>query len=660
MKTHALGPFVWLLGFAAATCATHAQTLHQMTCGATSRDQQGRAVCIIGDVDGDCHDDYAVGSPQPFPGHVGPGQVDVYSGKTGTHLYSIAGRTIHSQFGAALAALGDVDGNGVPDFAVGAHFDSTQGAEAGRVSVHSGVSGSLIWERFGSTRDSFGRGLASMPDRDGDGIREVVVGAPIVSGMGGTRYVDVYSGDIGTLLVHHNDPSTNNGQFGIAVMTVADLDNDSMPDLVVSDPVQSRGGFTQNGHVYVFASTRGLSTFSIPTNFALLGRSLAAIGDVTGDGCSDFAAGAPGDSCQNVSAGQVVLIDGANMQIIRTIPGSFAHDEFGTSLAAMPDMNGDGLMELVVGAAQGGTCGGGGSGYVEIIDGATATRLGRVSRGGNGDYFGISVASGGDLDGDGRADFLVGAHQASPGGTMEAGCAYAFRNDVRQLTSPTGGECWLVGTPRTIQWNPANPPAGSVHVELSRNGTSYVTLAANAPDTGTFAWTVTGPLSFDAHVRLSWAGPGALVQRSEAFCIWDLSKPRLVADRIDFGSACGGTQALELDAGSARAGQGYIVLGSFAGHTPGFVLSPNAVLPLNPDPYAFLTLLYPNPAPCQAPLQPYLGSSIGTLDAQGRASACFHVPAASALLSGVRVHHAALILDPSNPDASNPVLLAID
>jgi hypothetical protein len=135
----------------------------------------------------------------------------------------------------------------------------------------------------------------------------------------------------------------------------------------------------------------------------------------------------------------------------------------------------------------------------------------------------------------------------------------------------------------------------------------------------------------------------------------ELRRP-LRADVAQLSLSAGGSQQLSLWTADDFGGMFYVVLGSLSGTSPGLVTGPyinSVVIPLNPDAYFDLTLANP--------FSPLLPGALGQLDAAGRTNLAFVLPAgAPAVLAGVTVHHAAVVIDPQQPAlvyASNPAAL---
>lgn len=226
-----------------------------------AEDQFGWSVSWLGDLNGDGKPDFLVGAPQSSPGgNTNAGSVFVYSGSSGSLLYRLDGQNPGDSFGYAVAKIGDVDGDGIPDFAVGAPFASPSGLQqAGIVYVYSGASGSLLYSIDG---DEIGAGLgfslSSLGDINGDGIPEILVSAPDSSPDGREEAGSVYifSGLDGSQLLHFAGPISGE-EVGISVSAICDLDNDGFPDLALGSPSASPSNKTFAGKVYLVSSKTG-------------------------------------------------------------------------------------------------------------------------------------------------------------------------------------------------------------------------------------------------------------------------------------------------------------------------------------------------------------------------------------------------------------------
>ena len=187
------------------------------------------------DLDGDEVPDFLVAEPNTCPGGTfNSGSVLAYSGRTGTQLYEVTSNG-DDDFGASVAAIDDLDGDGVSDFAVGS---PQSGAYSGSLLVYSGKTGSLLYRLDGGGGNvptgSFGFSIAGLHDVDGDGMGDFLVGAPeSQDGLGNvTGAVALVSGASG-LLLRTIEGSKSRLRFGWAVAAAGDLSGDGIEDFLV-------------------------------------------------------------------------------------------------------------------------------------------------------------------------------------------------------------------------------------------------------------------------------------------------------------------------------------------------------------------------------------------------------------------------------------------
>src|SRR5688572_16575757 len=183
MKFGQLGPIAWVVGFTSAAASAQAQ-LAQYS-GSASGELLGFAVAGLGDIDGDGDGDFAAGAPWKITNATQPGRVVFLRGSTAALIRQVVGAAPADDFGRELANAGDVDGDGVDDLLVGApdHFldggHDAGGATPGYVALLSGASGAWLLTVGGdSVKDMFGSALSGVDDVDGDGIEDFAVGAP--------------------------------------------------------------------------------------------------------------------------------------------------------------------------------------------------------------------------------------------------------------------------------------------------------------------------------------------------------------------------------------------------------------------------------------------------------------------------------------------------
>ncbi|MCH7703122.1 MAG: FG-GAP repeat protein [Planctomycetes bacterium] len=371
-------------------------------------------------------------------------------------------------FGKSLACLGDLDGDGVGDLAVGAWWDDDGGTGRGAVwllfldtdgtvkshqkisDTQGGFTGEL------GEGDGFGSSVASLGDLDGDGVGDLAVGAQWDDAGGPARGAVwvLFLNSNGTVKSHQKINGADilfglhdNDNFGVSVASLGDLDGDRVGDLAVGARTDDDGG-TDRGAVWVLflntdgtvkahqkiSDTEGGFTGNL-NNGDLFGTSVASLGDLDGDGVGDLAVGAPLDRVWDRGAVWVLFLntDGTVRahQKISDTEGGFTgtlddFDWFGYSVGSLGDLDGDGVGDLAVGAVfdDDGGYHRGAEWLLFLNPDGTVKSHQKISDtdGGFGgilddaDWFGSSVASLGDLDGDGLSDLVVGASHDGDGG----------------------------------------------------------------------------------------------------------------------------------------------------------------------------------------------------------------------------------------------------
>ncbi|MBL8695326.1 MAG: FG-GAP repeat protein [Planctomycetes bacterium] len=322
--------------------------------------------------------------------------------------------------GAALAAAADMDGDGAADLAEGAPGDPGTPGSLGRVRLRSGRTGSVLWTRIaGTPQDAFGHAVAGLGDLNQDGIGEIAAGAPLGGGASILGFLRVLDGATGAPIRDHAGAAAVD-LLGAAVASLGDLDGDGVSEYAAGAPQGVEGASVGAGYVAVYSGSTG-ARIRVHTGSSvgdLLGWTVACAGDLDLDGIPEIAAGAPG-----AGSGKVHIYRGSTGVWFRTLVGGTNGDFFGGALAAIGDADGDGLSELLVGADDDDAAGNE-SGSARLCSGSSGTVLFEIL-GTPGSELGRAVSAAGDFDSDGYADFALGA-PAQPIAAL-AGGAFELR-----------------------------------------------------------------------------------------------------------------------------------------------------------------------------------------------------------------------------------------
>jgi hypothetical protein len=411
----------WLSFLAAALCSTAAaQAFPRWTWAtpSTTADKFGAAVAMVGDLNGDGFSEVVAGGPS-YQNQFSPSVYTyavVHSGADGTPVRAHLGGPMDS-FGAAVAGAGDVDLDGIPDVIVAAPGQTAAGGWVGTVRVFSGATGAVVRTITGLVSgDDLGFAVAGGADFDLDGVPDVVASSPSWSFHAGK--VEVFSGATGGLLKTLTVPAAAvPNRLGASVAIVGDLDFDGRPDVLAGAPGHTTPLNMANGTGYVFSYATGavIHVLNGPAGGGRFGISATGLGDVDGDGVQDLAMGAPYAFVMGFPQvpGKVEVRSGLTGGILYTLNGTLNSDHFGTSIANGGDQDGDGRTELLVGAPNA-AASGPQSGRVTAFSGPTGAAMVTFT-GAASELMGTAVAGGADVDGNGVPDMVGGGAGVSFG-----------------------------------------------------------------------------------------------------------------------------------------------------------------------------------------------------------------------------------------------------
>jgi hypothetical protein len=452
--------------------------------------------------------------------------------------------------GYSVSSAGDVNGDGVGDFIVGApgldpyvsrtyvvfgvRGNSSGVSAINLAAVEGGTGGFVISQQ--NTSDHSGFSVSGVGDLNGDGLADLLIGAP-------------YAGD---LSVTTPTSGHNMGERGFSYIVYGKT---STAAVNLSTIAAGTGGFLIEGE----GSGTPTGLDAINYNDDTSGYSLSAAGDINGDGIADYIIGAPNWSSSlatRLEEGRSYVVFGStaggtiDLANIASGTGGFAitgqaNDKSGFSVSSAGDVNGDGLADVIIGAPSNNS--GDGRSYVVFGKASgTAVNLANVAAGtggfvingitdGNLNNSGYFVSSAGDVNGDGLADVIVGEPYS---GNSLAGNSYVVFGkattsavNVANIAAGTGGgfaitgevqaagasSGWsvssagdingdgladlIVGSPFTTT---SGPGSGTAYVVFGKTGTATVNLANVFAGTGGFA--VRGPTNGYSGWSVSAAG----------------------------------------------------------------------------------------------------------------------------------------------------------
>lgn len=456
----------------------------------------GVAVSKTGDINGDKIDDIIVGSFGADPNNVnaaGKSQVIFGTQKfpasvnlsqlNGQNGFTLNGTDAEGFSGGTVSSAGDINGDGIKDFIIGAFGAAVNGQNnAGKTYIVFGtnqgfpanfnlanLNGNNGFAVTGTnTFDYAGLFATGIGDINGDRIDDVLISAPgPLGGTPGKSYVIYgrtagFSPNLNLAQINGNNGFVINGIDGNSSGTASsgDINGDGIPDLVIGADGGTTNGGINAGKTYVIFGQQGGFTGSInvpelngTTGFVIAGLSaeersgiaLTATGDINGDGNKDLVIGAPGATVgDRINAGKTYVVFGKKQEfpvIVNpaelngnngfTISGFDAEGSAGNAISYAGDINKDGFDDLLIGASSANSDDKNNAGKTFVVfgskefpasfslaeaNGKNALVLNGVETDG---LVGTAVSGGGDINGDGIDDIIVGApgslFQDSPG-----------------------------------------------------------------------------------------------------------------------------------------------------------------------------------------------------------------------------------------------------
>jgi len=375
--------------------------------GQFAGDQFGWVSEDVGDLTGDGVHELAIGAPGNDIGGAERGRIYVYNGATGLLAFpAIPGTVNGGRLGHAVGSAPDVNGDGRREILGGA-----PSAGQGRVGVYSGADGSLIRTIVGEAGgDLFGWAVRGFGDLNGDGIGDLLIGAPgndAAGAQAGRAYV--YSGAVGSQRLCALNGVDANDFYGGSLDVIGDVNHDGTPDIIVAAETAAAGGVAGTGFAYVYSGAACLLPPSQPAPLHVLEPvGVAAAfgqffvdgeGDVDGDGTPDI-------YVSDFNVNKAYVFSGVTGGVVATYSGD-GNGGFGIG-RIVGDVDDDGWADLILGAWFS-SAGANQGGKAFLYSGRTGGVLQTFTHTVVGAHLGFDANGMGDVNADGRIDFLLTA-----------------------------------------------------------------------------------------------------------------------------------------------------------------------------------------------------------------------------------------------------------
>ncbi len=445
----------------------------------------GYSVAVAGDVNADGYSDVVVGAPMFDNGQSNEGRAFVLlggaAGLAAAPVWTAEPDQAAAQFGYSVGGAGDVNADGFSDVLVGAPFFDNGQTNEGRAFLYSGGTGgpsaAAAWiAEPDQASAQFGGAVAGAGDVDSDGFDDVAIGSHLAdNGQADEGRVFAYRGSatgLGAATAWAVESNQAAAQLGWSVAGGGDVNGDGFSDLLASANEFDNGQASEGGAFAWYGSAAGIgatASWTVESNQASaeLGTDVACAGDVNGDGFADAAVGSRHFTNGQSLEGRAFAFHGSAGGLATvaawTAESNQVTADFGLSLAGAGDVNGDGYDDLIVSAPtmDAGQIDEGLAFVYEGSPGGLATGAAWTAQSDQASaQFGHSVGGGGDVNGDGFSDVIVGAYQFDAGQSNEGRAVVYYGTPCTtpsQTTSYGAGKAGPAGVPVLSSSLPAIP-----------------------------------------------------------------------------------------------------------------------------------------------------------------------------------------------------------
>ncbi|MBN1814081.1 MAG: FG-GAP repeat protein, partial [Anaerolineae bacterium] len=428
----------------------------------------GNSAFTAGDVNGDSYSDVIIGAPEYDNGRIDEGAAFVWHGSANGVNNDVNGNPTNAAWitesdrasallGVDVSMAGDVNGDGYADVIVGAPYYTNGQADEGGTWVYHGSAtglntGAATHDEGNQAGARFGTSVGTAGDVNGDGYADVLIGAPdYTNGESAEGRVWVWHGSSSGMSASHNWRTEGNqadAHLGMSATTAGDVNGDGYSDVIIGAPGYHNPNTDEGAALVYHGSPATLSDTADWTKRsnqegAYFGWSLGTAGDVNGDGYADIIVGAPLWDDGQANEGGAWVYRGSESGLVSAPywykQSDQANAQFGYSVGAAGDVNGDGYGDVIVGAVlwdAGQDNEGGAWVYHGSSTGVTSAPAWYKQSDQASAQFGYSVGTAGDVNGDGYSDIIVGTPFWNHGQTNEGGAWVYHGSETGVISAP--------------------------------------------------------------------------------------------------------------------------------------------------------------------------------------------------------------------------------